>query len=144
MSKKKYRSTCAIDSTTGCGTRMRHDAHRADVVAAEHPHRRVAVAVRIGVAVAIKKPLDVWQERDELVVVAFLILSGCTAEFVDHFAPGIALGGGMQHLPMPLHLIAFLQRHQLQWPQQNLPEMAHAFRWYSSDIGHVDSPAAAA
>ncbi len=112
----------------GFGTRVRYDTHRADVVAAEHPHRRGAVAVRIGEAIAIKKSLYVRKKRDEFVVVAFLILSRCAAEFVDHLAPRIVGARGMQHFPMPLHLVAFLERDQLQWPQQNLPEMAHAFR----------------
>ena len=57
---------------------------------------------------------------------ALLILSGCTAKFVDHFVPGIRRSARLQNFPVPLDLRTFAQRHQLQRPQQDLPEVANA------------------
>jgi hypothetical protein len=42
-----------------CRPRVRDQPNRADVVAPEYPHRRIAVTVGVRVAIAIEKPLDV-------------------------------------------------------------------------------------
>ncbi len=125
MSKKKYRSTCATFKCSGMFVRVHRQAHAGHVLPAEDSHRRGAPLgfVPRPSTFAVEEALHVRQEGDELVVVALLELGGVAGELVDHFVPRIALALSLEQFPVLLDLRALANRHQLQRPEQDLPEM---------------------
>ena len=67
--------------------------------------------------------MDVGQKRDEFGVVSFLKQARITRELVHHLTPGVVGIRRLEHLTMLLDLFAFANRHELQRPEQDLPEM---------------------
>src|SRR5882672_8194757 len=101
-------------------------AYRSNVVTAEYPHRRFLAAVAGGTSrpyLAVEKLLNVRQERDELVVVAFVEARNLSRVLVYRLLPGRRCAEFLQHLPRPLVARARRQ-HEAQRPQQDLPEVA--------------------
>ena len=76
-------------------------------------------------AFAVQEPLHVRQKRDELAVMPDLKLLTRRTELVEHFAPRIARSRAIEEFPVLLHLRVGPDRHQLQWPHQDLPEVPH-------------------
>ena len=83
----------------------RGDAHRGDVAAPEHAHRRAGIGVRIVASqatLAVQKLLHVGQEGDELGVVALLEDAARQLGIVLELAPRAGLAHVAQDLPRPL------------------------------------------
>jgi hypothetical protein len=101
-------------------------AHFCHVVAAEDADRRFA-SVRDEAfwttALAVQKALNIGQEGDEFAVMALVELLGVAAEFVREFAPRVVGRNLLQQLAVVLQRAIVGQGHQLQRPQQDLPEM---------------------
>ena len=100
-------------------------AHAGHVATPEDADRRLgdggaAAPLRL----AVEKAPDVRQEGHELAVMPLLELSRRTAELVADLAPRIVGAFACQQVPVRLDLLAFADRHELQRPQQDLPEMA--------------------
>ncbi|MNK66747.1 hypothetical protein D3C87_860720 [compost metagenome] len=110
---------------------VRHQPHGRDVAAAEHAHRRIAVAAcAVGAAArsafAVQEALHVRQEAHELVVVALVEAAALAGVFVDLFAPGRGVAQVAQHVPgAVVRGRRAGRRHQAQGPEQRLPEMLH-------------------
>ena len=122
------------------GQRDRHatgagrEPHRRDVIASEHAHRRAAGVraarrlVALRTTFAVEEPLHVRQERRELVVMAFLEVAGVASEFVRHLVPRISGSRLLEQFPVPLDLRPLTaNRHQLQRPEHDLPELPYEF-----------------
>ena len=109
----------------------RHDAHRRDVAAAEHAHRRVAAGSLAGLAalaaVAVQEALHVGQEGDELVVVALVEAAAVAGVFVDLLAPRRCSPSRAAPARGRDARRRRARRHQAQRPQQGLAQVAHAW-----------------
>ena len=68
-----------------------------------------------------------------------LELSAVRSELVEQFAPGVVRGFLIKHFPMLLNLHTGPERHQLQRPQQYLPEVSYVHRGVVCLRGHRDS-----
>ena len=64
---------------------------------------------------------------------ALLELFRIAAELVAQLAPGVVAGGLCQYVPRFLDLRAFLERHELQRPDQDFPELPDEWAL----IGHI-------
>jgi hypothetical protein len=75
---------------------------------------------------SVKKTLHIRQEGDEFLVAPFLDLRRFRAEVIDDPAPLIAGLDFLQGSPVPLHLFARPERHELNGPDDDLAEMPDA------------------
>src|SRR6185436_15923168 len=80
-------------------------------------------------AFPVEESPHVGQERDELAVVTCLELIGRAVEVVARLAPGMRAFRLLEQIPGLLDLRAFANRHELQRPEQDLPEVAN-------ELGH--------
>ena len=114
-----------------CVAGPRHDLHRGDVAAAEHPHRRAAgrvAAAALAASLAIEEALHVGQEGDELVVVPLLEAARLALVLVDVFAPRRRVAQIAQQLPGRTAfdgVVAHSGGNQPQRPEQHLAQVAH-------------------
>ena len=112
----------------------RHDAHRRDVAAPEHAHRRAGgrvAAAALGAALAVQEALHIRQEADELVVVALLKAAGAAVVLVDVLAPGRRVAHVAQQLPRRAasHIVVgHAGRYQPERPEQHLLQMPDGHR----------------
>ena len=115
------------------GTGERHP-DGSDVIAAEHADRRIdRSGAATALAFAVQEAPHVRQKRHELAVVTLLELFRIAAELVAQLAPGMVAAGLRQYVPRLLDLRAFLERHELQRPDQDLPELPDE----RALIGHI-------
>ncbi len=108
----------------------RHDAHRGDVAAAEHPHRRVGGRVA---AAALRRALRRTGSAARTAGSSRTRCSGArwkppaaAGVFVDDLAPRRGVAHVAQQLPRRRCTSSpATPRHQAQRPQQGLPQVAH-------------------
>ena len=93
--------------------------HGGDVFPPVNPQRRLAIA-RHAAALAVEKTLDVGQEGDEFAVMALAVALDVGGEIVLQQAPV-----GMILKSAPMLGARRRQRHQLQWPEQDLAKRPH-------------------
>src|SRR5215831_8620353 len=97
--------------------------HRGNIVAPVDAKRGLPMsrvpALRL---LSIEESLYVRQEGHELAIVALLELSGVDHELVEQLLPW-AVFCGSQQFPVMMDLQPLLERHQLQWPEQNFAKL---------------------
>ena len=111
------------------GVRKGH-AHLGDIVATKDLERGFgAHGPAATLAFPIEESPHVGQERDELAVVPCLELFGRAVEVVARLAPGMRPFRLLEQIPGLLDLRPFANRHELQRPEQDLPEV-------TNELGH--------
>ena len=105
-----------------------------DVVAPEHADRRIdRPAAAAALALAVQEAPHIRQKRHELAVVALLELFRIAAELVAQLAPRVLTARLRQDVPRFLDLRTLLDRHELQRPEQDFPELPDEWAL----IGHI-------
>ena len=104
-----------------------HPAGR-HIGAAKYTDGRLAIAHLPGhrLRLTVQKPLHMGQKGRELPVMALLEFSRVDRELIGQFGPGVEARAAIKIFPVAGHFpVQTLDRHQLQGPHQDLPEVAY-------------------
>lgn len=115
--------------------------HLGHVGAAEDADRRLGRSGRsVALAFAIEEAPHVGEKGDELAVMPLLELTRVAIEFIPHLGPRMAAAGLFEQLPWFLNLRTLADWQQLQWPDDDLAEMANALDFVGLSVRHGPLP----